>query len=101
MILLDTHVLLWAATEASRLRASARAALEDGENEVLVSAVVGWEIAIKQSLGKLTLASPAEVWLPDVIRQLNGAGIEVQSVEVREPDLEAVFLALTGRALRD
>ena len=39
--------------------------------------------------------------LPDVIRQLNGAGIEVQSVEVREPDLEAVFLALTGRALRD
>jgi len=39
--------------------------------------------------------------LPDVIRHLNGAGIDVQAVEVREPDLEAVFLALTGRALRD
>ena len=39
--------------------------------------------------------------LPDVIRHLNGAGIDVTSVEVREPDLEAVFLALTGRALRE
>ncbi|MEZ4863810.1 MAG: ABC transporter ATP-binding protein [Caldilineaceae bacterium] len=39
--------------------------------------------------------------LPDLITLLNRAGIEVQSVEVREPDLEAVFLALTGRALRD
>ena len=39
--------------------------------------------------------------LPDVIRLLNQAGIEVDAVEVREPDLEAVFLALTGRALRD
>ena len=76
-LMLDTRVLLWAATEASRLRASARAALEDGENEVLVSAVVGWEIAIKQSLGKLTLASPAEIWLPDVIRQ---AGFELADV---------------------
>lgn len=39
--------------------------------------------------------------LPDVISFLNRTGVAVQSVEVREPDLEAVFLALTGRALRD
>jgi len=39
--------------------------------------------------------------LPDVISFLNRTGIAVQAVEVREPDLEAVFLALTGRALRD
>ncbi|NJN81164.1 MAG: ABC transporter ATP-binding protein [Caldilineaceae bacterium] len=39
--------------------------------------------------------------LPDIIRIVNGAGVDVYSVEVREPDLEAVFLALTGRALRD
>lgn len=39
--------------------------------------------------------------LPDVIRLLNGADIDVDAVAVREPDLEAVFLALTGRALRD
>lgn len=39
--------------------------------------------------------------LPALIQVLSEAGIEIQSVQVREPDLEAVFLALTGRALRD
>jgi len=39
--------------------------------------------------------------LPDLIGLANADGIEIQSVEVREPDLEAVFLSLTGRALRD
>ena len=39
--------------------------------------------------------------LPELIRQTNEAGIEIASVEVREPDLEAVFLNLTGRALRN
>lgn len=39
--------------------------------------------------------------LPDIIRIANEAGLEIASVEVREPDLEAVFLHLTGRALRD
>ena len=39
--------------------------------------------------------------LPDAIRITDEAGVEVRSVEVREPDLEDVFLNLTGRALRD
>jgi ABC-2 type transport system ATP-binding protein len=39
--------------------------------------------------------------LADVIQITEDAGVEIQSVEVREPDLEAVFLNLTGRALRD
>lgn len=39
--------------------------------------------------------------LPGLIHYLSEAGIEIQAVQVREPDLEAVFLALTGRALRD
>ena len=39
--------------------------------------------------------------LPALINTLDAADIEIQSVQIREPDLEAVFLALTGRALRD
>jgi ABC-2 type transport system ATP-binding protein len=39
--------------------------------------------------------------LPDLIHVANDSGIDIVSVEVREPDLEAVFLHLTGRALRD
>lgn len=39
--------------------------------------------------------------LPAIIRTINDAGLNLHSVEVREPTLEAVFLHLTGRALRD
>ncbi len=39
--------------------------------------------------------------LPDIIRIANEAGLDILSVSVHEPDLEAVFLHLTGRALRD
>lgn len=73
-LLLDTHVVLWSATDPDRLPAEARSALEDGTNEVLVSIVSAWEIAIKQSLGKLDLAKPAEQWLPEVLRR---TGFEV------------------------
>lgn len=39
--------------------------------------------------------------LPRTLRIIEEFDIEIQSVEVREPDLEAVFLHLTGRALRE
>ena len=39
--------------------------------------------------------------MPFILRLADDAGIPVESVEVHEPDLEAVFLHLTGRALRD
>lgn len=52
-ILVDTHVLLWALGEPTRLAPDARGALEDGDNEVFVSAVSAWEISIKAALGKL------------------------------------------------
>lgn len=39
--------------------------------------------------------------LPFILHMVEQEGIEIESVEVREPDLEAVFLHLTGRALRD
>ena len=49
-LLLDTHVVLWALAEPAKL---ARAALEDAQNDILVSVVSAWEIALKRGLGKL------------------------------------------------
>jgi ABC-2 type transport system ATP-binding protein len=52
--------------------------------------------------GKITVhAKRGRKALPELIQLTGEAGIEIQSVEVREPDLEAVFLSLTGRELRD
>jgi len=78
-LLLDTHVLLWAATEPDRLQEEARRAIEDGSHDVLVSSVTAWEIAIKQSLGKLELDRPAGIWVPEVIRR---TGLESAPIEL-------------------
>jgi ABC-2 type transport system ATP-binding protein len=57
----------------------------------------------KTNVGGLLLihAKRGRKALPEIIQLTEHAGLEIQSVEVREPDLEAVFLNLTGRALRD
>lgn len=51
-LLLDTHLLLWAASEPDRLSSSAIALIEAPENELFFSAVSLWEIAIKNGLGR-------------------------------------------------
>jgi ABC-2 type transport system ATP-binding protein len=48
----------------------------------------------------LNVAS-AEAALPQVLGQASELGLSVRTVEIREPNLETVFLHLTGRALRD
>jgi ABC-2 type transport system ATP-binding protein len=47
------------------------------------------------------IAREAEEILAPVITRANERGIKIRSVDIREPNLEAVFLHLTGRALRD
>jgi PIN domain nuclease of toxin-antitoxin system len=53
MILLDTHVLLWALVEPAKLSEKEREILENTENEIFVSAASIWEIAIKLAIKKL------------------------------------------------
>lgn len=52
-VMLDTHALIWALEGSPRLSKAARAVIVDPSNEVLVSAVSAWEIAIKKALGRL------------------------------------------------
>jgi PIN domain nuclease of toxin-antitoxin system len=49
-LLVDTHLLLWAAASSNRLPREARALIEDSANEVYYSAASIWEIAIKSAL---------------------------------------------------
>jgi PIN domain nuclease of toxin-antitoxin system len=52
-LLIDTHAALWLLDEDTRLSPAADRMLTDPANDVLLSAAVVWEVAIKQSLGKL------------------------------------------------
>jgi PIN domain nuclease of toxin-antitoxin system len=51
-LLLDTHLLLWAAEKPGRLSPAARKLMNDAGNELMFSAASFWEIAIKRGLGR-------------------------------------------------
>jgi PIN domain nuclease of toxin-antitoxin system len=53
-LLLDAHALLWWLADDPSLDRSARDLIADPANEVIVSAVTVWEIAIKRAIGKLS-----------------------------------------------
>lgn len=64
-ILLDTCTFLWLITDDTALSASARNAFVDPDNEVYLSAVSVWEIAVKHRLGKLPLPTSPERFIPN------------------------------------
>ena len=51
-LLLDTHLIVWAAEDVELLPAGARAMMEDPENELYFSVANLWEIAIKRGLNR-------------------------------------------------
>lgn len=51
-LLIDTHLLLWAAGAPERLSPAARELIDDLDNELLFSAASLWEVAIKRALGR-------------------------------------------------
>ena len=52
-LLLDTHTLLWSIGRSNELPEKVIQEIKDSNNEVLISAVSLWEIALKYSIGKL------------------------------------------------
>jgi len=85
-ILLDTHVLLWAAGLPERLPPATRAAIEDPEMDMFYSAASLWEIAIKSGLGRSDFSVD-----PRVLRhrlRINGyTEVPVTSAHVAAVDL--------------
>jgi PIN domain nuclease of toxin-antitoxin system len=60
-LLLDTHVLLWAAADSRSLPAAARALIQDADNEMFFSAASLWEVVIKSALGRTDFKVNARV----------------------------------------
>jgi len=59
-LLLDTHAFLWWDSNDARLPESLRSAIALAGNQVFVSAVTVWEIAIKRASGKLIYGRPVK-----------------------------------------
>lgn len=81
--------------------------LHIGENEdpeALVSALKGVDGVLEANAinHEISVITPsAKDVLAPVVTKANERGIKIYSIDIREPNLEAVFLHLTGRALRD
>ena len=72
--LLDTHTFLWAASAPEKLPAKVRKIIEDASNDVFVSKLSFWEIALKFGLGKLDLKGSVPEQLPEAAVKM-GFGI--------------------------
>jgi PIN domain nuclease of toxin-antitoxin system len=66
ILLLDTHALIWALMTPDRLSMAAREAIQDETNRIFVSVVSPWEMAIKESRGRLRCPDDLEVRLEEM-----------------------------------
>ncbi|MBV9387184.1 MAG: type II toxin-antitoxin system VapC family toxin [Chroococcidiopsidaceae cyanobacterium CP_BM_ER_R8_30] len=73
-LLLDTHSFLWFIDGNFKLSINARMLIEDVSNQSMLSVASLWEMAIKVSIGKLSLDQPFETLIPREM-SLNSIGL--------------------------
>jgi PIN domain nuclease of toxin-antitoxin system len=78
-LLIDTHTFIWYISDSPRLSTTARTLIDDEDNEILLSIASLWEMAIKYSLGKLSLAMPFDELIP---QQLSINAIALLNIEL-------------------
>jgi PIN domain nuclease of toxin-antitoxin system len=79
-LLLDTHALLWAIGKTGELSETAINAIKSPDNEIMVSAVSLWEIALKHSLGKLTVDFGIEK-IPEYCKEMEFELIPLEPID--------------------
>jgi len=79
-ILLDTNALLWLVSDPDRIQSSARELLDDPANELFVSAVSAWEIAIKTRIGRLDGAGLLASW-NEVVAAMTATDLSIDSAD--------------------
>jgi PIN domain nuclease of toxin-antitoxin system len=86
--LLDTHAFIWFIMGSPNLSVNARVLIEDVANEKFLSVASLWEIAIKSSIGKLTLSAPFDVL---ILPQLGLNGFKLLNIEIDHAALVATL----------
>lgn len=76
-LLLDTHIFLWLQTEPERL-GEHLTLVKDHRTELLVSAVISWEIAIKYRLKRLPLPEPPQRYVPERMRAIDARALSIE-----------------------
>lgn len=105
-LLLDTHVIVWAVSDAGRLDGRVTALLTDGSNELWMSSVSAWELAMLAERRRLDLQPDVERWLASAVAGLglreapltSAIALESRRLSLPTADPADRFIAATARA---
>ena len=67
--LLDTHTFIWSIMDSSKLSEKVRTIIENPNNEIFVSGITFWEIAIKTQIGKMKFENFNILHCPNIATQ--------------------------------
>lgn len=67
--LLDTHTFIWSIMDSSKLSEKVKTIIENPNNEIFVSGITFWEIAIKTQIGKMKFENFNILHLPNIATQ--------------------------------
>lgn len=75
-VLLDTHILLWWLKDDRKLPDKAGKIIEASDNDIFISAVNAWEIAIKKSLGRI------QIDMNEFLESVNISGLDILNITI-------------------
>ena len=75
--LLDTRTFLWWNLDSPQLSSTARDFIANGENEICLSAVSAWEIALKYVKGRLHLPEAPHLYVPNRMAHYGFVGLSI------------------------
>jgi PIN domain nuclease of toxin-antitoxin system len=79
--LLDTHYMIWAITDTSKITKSIKNVISDPDNRIIVSTISFWEVALKSSIGKLDISGFSPADLPSACLEM---GFEIKPLSAEE-----------------
>lgn len=106
-LLLDTHIWVWSLLEPDRLSRRVRAALEDPEAELWLSAISVWELVLLIEGGRVRVRGEPGIWVQGALRAspfreaplTHAVALESRRVSLPHRDPADRFLAATARLL--
>ena len=83
-LLLDTHTFIWFVTDNPKLSDTSWGLINEADNEILLSTASIWEMAIKQSTGKLSFGLPFRVFIEQQVsfNRIDILNINLDHIEV-------------------
>lgn len=81
-LVLDTHAFLWIVSDDKKLSRKVKKLFLNKSNEIYLSAASIWEMAIKISLGRLTLDEPLESFI-----ETHAVGNNIKILDIRSKHL--------------